>query len=98
MYSHYDIRQEYSTEYETEVVLLILGEIDDHHWSLWDAYKRLTIFQHVRRLFYIAFFPVTLGPYNSEDWGGSLAESIASWEAAGGKREGNWMEVYKQSP
>lgn len=90
---------EYSTEYGIEVLPSILEEIDDEKWNLWDAYKKLTIFEYVHMSFGIASSIKTpISPSSDYDWGGSLAESIASWESAGGKREGNWMEVYKKSP
>lgn len=90
---------EYSIEYGIKVLPSILEKIDDEKWNLWDAYKKLTIFEYVRMSFCIASNMKTpISPSSDNDWGGSLAESIALWESAGGKREGNWMEVYKKSP
>jgi hypothetical protein len=89
---------EYSTEYQTDVLLSLLEEIDDDTWCLWDAYKQLMIFGYLRHVLSVASgagFVET--PHNDEDWGGSLAESIALWEAAGNSRQGDWMERYKQS-
>jgi hypothetical protein len=90
---------EYSTEYQTDVLPSILEEIDDDTWCLWDAYKQVMIFDYLTYVLSVAsgpaIYPIT--PHNDEDWGGSLAESIARWEAAGNSRQGDWMERYKQS-
>ncbi|MGD2248995.1 MAG: hypothetical protein PVF58_11365 [Candidatus Methanofastidiosia archaeon] len=94
----WDIWLDYLIEYEIEVLFSLLDEIDDDRWSLWDAHKKRTIFEYQRITYWMAGDLIYLIPSNDSDWGGSLAESIALWEAAGGKREGDWMEVYKQSP
>lgn len=98
IYSLCDAWLEYSTEYQIEILPSILGRIDDDRWSLWDAYKRLTIFEYMRTLFGMTSSMKTpISPHSDDDWGGSLAESVVSWESTGGKREGDWMEAFKQS-
>lgn len=98
IYSLYEIWLDYMIEYEIEVLFSLLAEIDDDIWSLWDAYRNQMIFEYQRKTFWVAGNLIFLRPGNESDWGGSLAESVALWEAAGGKREGNWMGDYKQSP
>ncbi len=99
IYSLFDTWLEYSTEYGIEVLPSILEETDNDKWNLWDAYKKVTIFNYSRTILWSASnMFIQLAPSSEDDWGGSLAESIVSWESAGGMREGNWMEVYKKSP
>ncbi len=99
VYSFYDAHLAYSAEYQIEVVPQLVGEVTDAKWNLWDAYTSWAAFEALRIYAYAGgFVRISLGPDVSKDVCGSLAESIVSWEAAGGKREGNWMEVYKQSP
>jgi hypothetical protein len=89
----------YSTEYNTDVLLALLEDIDDDTWSLWDAYKKLTIYKYLRgTLNAVSNLALQMDCYNDSDRGGVLAESVALWEAAGGIREGNWIDIYKQSP
>ncbi|MBU7027034.1 MAG: hypothetical protein HXS48_08830 [Theionarchaea archaeon] len=99
IYSLWDEWLNYSTEYGTDVLLSFLEEIDDNEWSLWDAYKSLTLFRYLKGTLTVASsMGLRMTPHSDLDRGGSLAESIAAWEAAGGKCEGNWFEVYEKSP
>ena len=98
IYSLWNMWADYLIDYEIEVLFSLLAEVDDDRWNLWDAYEKRTVFEHQRVIYWIAGNLIFLSPYSKDDWGGSLAESVVLWEAAGGKREGNWMEVYKQSP
>jgi len=100
VYSLYEDVSEYYCEYQTDVFSLLLEESNFHKWSLWDAYKESTISEYQLLVLYMASGNVyiQMGPRYSDDLCGSLAESVALWEAAGGNCEGNWMEVYKQSP
>ena len=97
IYSWYDTHYDYVADYEVDVLFSLLAKIDDDRWSLWDAYKKHTIFVYQQETYYFASSTPSFGPSHANDWGGYLAESVASWEAHGGKREGNWMEIYKQS-
>ncbi len=97
IYSWHDITIDYLAEYEIDVLFSLLAKIDDDKWSLWDAYKKQTIFEYQRGTYLSASSTPSMSPSHENDWGGSFAESIALWEAAGGEREGNWMDVYKQS-
>ncbi|MBU7012868.1 MAG: hypothetical protein HXS46_19465 [Theionarchaea archaeon] len=99
IYSLCDVWLVYSTEYETDVLLLLLEGVNDDRWCLWDAYKRITIFEYLRTVLTVASNAgvIQITPHSDEDWGGSLAESIALWEAAGGERKGNWIKTYKHS-
>ncbi len=86
-------------EYQTEVIPQLLDEVTSGKWNLWAVYNRMAIYKSLQVYVYVGGnTSIRLGPDVPTDVCGSLAESIASWEAAGGKREGNWMEVYKQSP
>ena len=97
IYSWYDVHNDYVADYEVDILFSLLAKIDDDRWSLWDAYKKQTIFVYQRETYLLAGSTPSMSPSHENDWGGSFAESIALWEAHGGKREGNWMEVYKQS-
>lgn len=99
IYSLWDEWLVYSTEYNTDVLLSLLEEVDDSQWNVWSAYKKFTIFEYLRSVLTAAGnLGLRLAPYDDADRGGTLAESVASWEAAGGNREGDWVERYKQSP
>lgn len=93
-----DIWLDYSTEYGIEVFPFLLQEIDNNRWSLWDAHEERAIYDFVDTAFIVASnLSCHVSADNEYDRGGSLAESVALWEAAGGRREDNWMESYKQS-
>ena len=99
IYSLWDEWLDYATEYNTDVLLSLLDKIDDNKWSLWDAYKCQTLFRYLEYTFLAAGnLGLRIAPHNDLDRGGALAESVALWEAAGGKREGDWFTVYEQSP
>lgn len=98
IYSLEVIREDYSEEYQTEVTLLLLEEFSSQKWNLWHAYKWLVISSQIRRTFYCGSNLVIVFTSFPDEWGYSLAESIALWEASGGKREGDWMNMYKHSP
>ena len=97
IYSWYDTHYDYVADYEVDVLFNLLAKIDDDRWSLWDAYKKQTIFVYQQETYFFASSTPSFGPSHTNDWGGYFAESIESWEAHGGKREGNWMEAYKKS-
>ena len=99
VYSLYEDVNEYYCEYQTDALSLLPKESNFHKWNLWDAYKESTVLKYQLLVLYMASGNVyiQMGPRYSDDLCGSLAESVALWEAAGGEREGSWMEVYKQS-
>ncbi len=98
MYSFYDMQLAYAAEYQIELVPHLIEDISGEKWNLWDAYTTWAAFKVLRLDTYVGCNTwINLGPISSTDICGSLAESIASWELAGGKCEGNWMEVYEQS-
>lgn len=99
MYSFYKATVVRGAEYQVEVVPQLVKDITGGGWNLWDAYTSRATFRVLQIHAYTGGYQwIDLGPSVSTDIGGSLAESIASWEAAGGKREGNWLESYRQSP
>ena len=89
----------YHAEYHADLLPTLLEEVDDQKWSLWDAYKRQAIFEALWLDIYIGGnTAISLGPTFPTDMYGSLAESIALWESAGGEREDDWFESYEASP
>jgi hypothetical protein len=91
-------RMEYSEEYQTKVLPSLLEEFDGQEWNLWHTYKWFAISKQLRRLIYGGSNLVMIPPSVGTELGCTLAESIALWEQSGGKREGDWMTSYKQSP
>ncbi|MGC1121933.1 MAG: hypothetical protein WBA22_12660 [Candidatus Methanofastidiosia archaeon] len=99
VYSLWDIRSDYTFEYQIEVVPQILEETTKENWNLWDAYQRVAIYRELRLSAYIGTTTgIDLGPDISTDFCGALAESVVEWEAAGGERQGDWFKDYEQSP
>ena len=99
VYSSYEIHSDYNAVYQTEVILLLLEETTNWTWNLWDAYNRIAIHRELRLSAFIgANTAIDLGPSDSTDLCGSLAESVVLWEAAGGERQGDWFRIYEQSP
>jgi hypothetical protein len=91
-------RLEYSEEYQTKVLPSLLEEFDGQEWNLWHTYKWFAIYKQLRKIFYGGSNLVMIPPSVGTELGCTLAESIALWEQSGGKREGDWMTSYKQSP
>lgn len=86
----------YAHEYNTTILISLLDEVDNDRWNLLDAYKSFAIFKYLRVVLNVINI-VSLQMFPDYKRGELLIESIVAWEAAGGKREGNWMEEYKQS-
>ena len=87
----------YTYEYRLDILISLLNKVDNDRWNLLDAYESYTIFKYLGGVF-TAASGLSLQMAPSSDRGELLIESIVAWEAAGGKREGNWMEDYKESP
>jgi len=87
----------YTYEYRVDILISLLDQVDDDRWNLLDAYENFTIFKYLGGLF-TAASGLSLQMSPNSDQGELLIESIVAWEEAGGKRQGNWMEDYKQSP
>jgi hypothetical protein len=87
----------YTYEYRLDILISLLDQVDNDGWNLLDAYESFTIFKYLGGVL-TAASGLSLRMAPSSDHGEMLVESIVAWEAAGGKREGNWMEDYKQSP
>jgi len=97
VYRLWEERITYSYEYNTTILISLLDEVEDDRWNLLDAYEKVTIFKYLRGVLNAAN-NLSLRMFPNFERGEMLIESIVAWEAAGGKREGNWMEDYKQSP
>ena len=87
----------YAHEYNTVVLISLLDEVDDDRWNLLGAYESFAIFKYLRVVLNVINI-VSLQMFPDYERGELLIESIIAWETAGGEREGNWMEDYKQSP
>ncbi|MBU7018654.1 MAG: hypothetical protein HXS44_14185 [Theionarchaea archaeon] len=99
VYSLYEDVDFYNYEYWSEIIPQLLEEFDNQEWSLWDAHKGWTILYYELLTAHGSAGTIhqRLGPHRSGDWCGSLAESVASWEAAGNERQGDWIRTYQHS-
>jgi hypothetical protein len=96
VYRLWEERISYAHEYNTDILISLLDEVEDDRLNLLDAYEKVTIFEYLKRVLTISSY-LSLRMFPDYDHGELLIESIVAWEAAGGKREGSWMEDYKQS-
>jgi len=96
IYRLWEERILYAHEYNTTILISLLDQVDNDRWNLLDAYENFTIFKYLRGVLNAAS-GLGLQIVPNFERGDLLIESIVAWEAAGGKREGNWMEDYKQS-
>lgn len=100
VYSLYEEVDVYNCEYRSDILPQLLKEFDNQKGSLWDAHKGWTILYYELLTTHGSAGAIhqSLGPHRSGDWCGSLAESVASWEAAGNERQGDWIKIYQHSP
>ena len=99
--SHVKVK-ELELRYRTEYLPAVLAEdeVPLSPYMLFHTYGKLYSFDNLRLLISMgtSLSWSKLGPYLEDDMFSRLAMTIETWEANGGKKEGDWFQEFQKSP